>query len=137
MKLTPLLLTLGLCAAPLAQATNDTPLNGWIGQVCYSNGTGRTVIDYQSFNGCAVRLHDAIADPPFGTTVTSVTTCSLRSTGSGIALPWCGVRDLLGIEVENGDVRPVQEFQRHLDDLRRRHGIDDYERKLLELQRTR
>ncbi|PZQ19392.1 MAG: hypothetical protein DI564_01375 [Rhodanobacter denitrificans] len=135
MKLTPLLLTLGFCAAPLAQAAPDNPLNGWIGQVCYSNGTGHTIIDYQSYNGCAVRLNDAIADPPFGATVTSVNTCTLRS--SSTPLPWCSVREPFGIEVEDGDVRPVYEFQRQLEDLRRRHGIDDYERKLLELQSRR
>ncbi|HUD40423.1 MAG TPA: hypothetical protein VMR06_00315 [Dokdonella sp.] len=135
MKLTPLLLTLGFCAAPLAQATNDTPLSGWVGQVCYSDGSGRTIIDYQSINGCTVRLNNAIADPPFGETVTSVNTCALR--GSGTALPWCGVRDLFGIEVEDGDVRPVREFQQRLDDLRKRYGIDEYERRLLELQPTR
>lgn len=136
MKLIPLLLTIGLAAAaPLAQAEHDNPLHGWIGQVCYSNGTGRAVIDYQSYNGCAVRLNEAVSDPPFGTTVTSVTSCSLR--GTGVGLPWCAMGELLGIEVENGDVRPVREFQRHLDELRRRHGIDDYERKLLELQPKR
>ncbi len=136
MKLTPFLIAIGLvCAAPSAQARPDDPLHGWIGQVCYSNGTGRTVIDYASFNGCAVRLNEAIADPPFGTTVTSVTSCSLR--GTGIGLPWCAKGELLGIEIDGGDVRPLREFQRQLDDLRRRHGIDDYERKLLELQRTR
>lgn len=136
MKLMPLLLTIGLAgAAPLAQATNDTPLHGWIGQVCYSNGTGRTVIDYQSYNGCAVRLNEAIGDPPFGASVTSVNTCSLRT--ASMPLPWCRMRDPFAIEIEDGDVRPVREFQRQLDDLRRRHGIDDYERKLLELQPTR
>lgn len=140
MKVTPFLLTIGLvCAAPLAQATNDNPLSGWIGQVCYSNGTGSTIIDYQSINGCSVRLNQAAADPPFGTTVTSVTACSLRSTGVGGALPWCSVhvRDLLSVEVENGDVRPVLRFQQRLDDLRKRHAIDDYEQKLRELQRDR
>jgi hypothetical protein len=137
MKVTPLVMTIGLvCAAPLAQATHDNNLSGWIGQVCYSNGSGATIIDYQSYNGCAVRLSEAVANPPFGTSVTQVTSCSLRSNTS-VALPWCGVRDLLSVEIDNGDVRPALDFQQKLEDLRKRHAIDEYERKLRDLQDRR
>ncbi|ANB17849.1 hypothetical protein [Dokdonella koreensis] len=137
MKITMHLLALGLaCAAPLAHATHDG-VSGWAGLVCYSDGSGRTVIDYQSINACNVRVADAAANPPTGASVTSITYCALR--GTGTALPWCLRRndDLFSVEIENGDIRPALDFKQRLDDLRKRYLIDEYERQLQELHRGR